>query len=146
YPLGYTAASSMLARRPAVPSAPRGAWSVAWEGAQRDVLGGNVSGLVDLERFAATPHVSALGPLEGVSGEITIVDGEPSVARVRNGAVVTERTFRARGCFLVWAVVPRWRSVELARPVEDLAGLERVVIERARADGLDVDQPFPFRL
>ena len=124
----------------------RAGWTVTWQGAQREVLAGDIAGHVDVGAFAGIADVSGLGPLEGVRGEITIIDGEPSVARVADGAVVTERTFRAQGCFFVWAVVRRWRQIDVTTAIPDVAAIECLVTEQAGAHGIDVGQPVPFRL
>jgi acetolactate decarboxylase len=119
---------------------------VRWAGAQRDVLGGDLRGHVDLETLAATPHLYGLGPLEGVRGEVSIFGGEPSIARIEGGAVVTVSTWRARACFLVWASVPDWaeRAIEAGAP--SLDEVERHVVALARATSLDPERPFPFRV
>jgi hypothetical protein len=51
---------------------------VRWAGAQRDVLGGDISGRVDLAELAAIPDLYGLGPLEGVRGEVTILTPKDS--------------------------------------------------------------------
>jgi len=56
--------------------------SVRWIGAQRDVLGGDIEGKVALASLADPAHLYALGPRAGVSGEVTILDGVPWIARV----------------------------------------------------------------
>ena len=35
---------------------------------------------MDLSTLKGIPHLYALGPAEGLNGEITIIDGEPSIA------------------------------------------------------------------
>jgi acetolactate decarboxylase len=119
---------------------------VRWAGAQRDVLGGDLHGHVDLETLASTPHLYGLGPLEGVRGEVSIFGGEPSIARIEAGAVMTASTWRARACFLVWASVPVWAERALEASAPSLDDVEREVVALARATGLDPDRPFPFRV
>ena len=58
---------------------------VRWVGAQRDVLGGDLRGHVDLETLSSVPHLYGLGPLEGVRGEVSIFGGVPSIARIEAG-------------------------------------------------------------
>jgi acetolactate decarboxylase len=119
---------------------------VRWAGAQRDVLGGDLRGHVDLETLASTPHLYGLGPLEGVRGEVSIFGGEPSIARIEAGAVVTASTWGARACFLVWASVPAWAERALEASAPSLDDVEREVVALARATGLDPERPFPFRV
>jgi acetolactate decarboxylase len=119
---------------------------VRWAGAQRDVLAGDLRGHVDLETLASTPHLYGLGPLEGVRGEVSIFGGEPSIARIEEGAVVTVPTWAARACFLVWAAVPAWAERTLEAGAPSLDDIERVVVALARETGLDPERPLPFRV
>jgi len=119
---------------------------VRWLGAQRDVLGGDLRGHVALETLADLPHLYALGPLEGVRGEVSILDSVPSIARIDGEAVVTATSWRERACFLVWAQVPAWRERVPDALAAGLDGLERAVIALATDTGLDLAQPLPFRV
>src|SRR5215475_5349633 len=117
---------------------------VRWAGAQRDVLGGDISGRVDLAELAALPDLYGLGPLEGVRGEVTIVRGVPSIARMDHGRVVTTEAWNARACFLVWTQVPVWHARVQEDDAVDLEGIEHAVVALAREQGIDVSRPFPF--
>lgn len=119
---------------------------VRWIGAQRDVLGGDIRGHVDLAALAGAGSVWGLGPLEGVRGEVSIFGGEPSIARVERGGVVVTPGWQARACFLVWAQVPRWEERTPRHTAGDLASLEREVVALAREVGLDTERPLPFRV
>ena len=112
---------------------------VRWAGAQRDVLSGDLRGHVDLETLASVPHLYALGPLEGVRGEVSIFGGEPSIARIEEGAVVTVSSWHARACFLVWATVPAWAERALEAGAPSLDEVEREVVALARATGLEAE-------
>jgi acetolactate decarboxylase len=119
---------------------------VRWHGAQRDVLKGDLRGRVALDALASTSHLYALGPLEGVRGEVTILDSVPSIARIERDAVVTAASWDVRACFLVWAQVPAWDERATDAPVEDLLGLEGAVLDLADASGFDLARPLPFRV
>ena len=64
--------------------------SVRWVGAQRYMLGGDIDGKVNLRALMGRPHLYALGPRVGVSGEITVFDGTPCIARVIDGRIRLE--------------------------------------------------------
>ena len=81
--------------------------SVRWVGAQRDVLGGDIDGQV-LRSLMGVPHLYALGPRVGVSGEITVFDGTPCIARVIDGRIRLEDSADHAACFLVWDHVETW--------------------------------------
>jgi acetolactate decarboxylase len=120
--------------------------SVRWIGAQRDVLGGDVEGKVDLRSLASLSHLYALGPRAGVPGEITVFDGEPCIARVVDGRVQVEARPDHTACFLVYDEVPAWQETTLARPVDGEAALTAAGLAAAHAAQVDVDQPLIFLL
>jgi acetolactate decarboxylase len=118
---------------------------VRWIGAQRDVLAGDIRGRAALADLSALPHVYGLGPLDGLRGEVSIFDGVPSIARIEDGALVTTTDWQVRACFLVWAQVAAWFD----RTTTENVGLDQIedeVVALARAQGLDVHRPFPFRI
>jgi hypothetical protein len=62
---------------------------VRWTGAQREVLDGDLRGHGELETLSTAAHLYALGPLEGLRGEVSIFDSVPSIARIEKDCVVT---------------------------------------------------------
>ena len=120
------------------------AWTVRWVGAQRDVLAGDVSGKIDLATLADFPHLYALGPREGLQGEVSVFDGMPSVARVVDGRIEMDGSFDHRACFLVFATVAAWDEIVLAGPVRGVPALEDVVVKAAT--GSRAGEPLPFRI
>ena len=62
-------------------------------GAQRQVLAGDLTSRADLRRLAAVPHVNAVGPLAGLRGEVTVIDGVPLIFMVSAGAVRVDQSF-----------------------------------------------------
>jgi hypothetical protein len=118
-------------------------YTVQWVGAQRDLLHGDLSSHIALDTLKGRHHLYALGPLEGLQGEITIWDGEPCIARMQNGQIAIDRTLGHRAAFLVWTEVDRWRSLPLPA-LGGIAGLERFIVTAAKSATVDVTQPFPF--
>ena len=84
-------------------------------GAQREtVINGKVSAAIDLEGLATTPFLYGIGPIAELRGEITIVNGRPSLSRVGpDGRVQVAESFGAGAPFLVWAEVPSWHTIPL---------------------------------
>jgi len=122
------------------------AHGVRWAGAQRDLLSGDIRGHVDVSSLSTLPDLYALGPLEGVRGEVSIFQSRPSIARVEHGAVITTDGWRVRACFLVWAQVPRWHARVAPAPIDDLEALAEEAVALAREQGIDVARPFPFHV
>ncbi|MBJ6724374.1 hypothetical protein [Geomesophilobacter sediminis] len=122
-------------------------FEVKWEGAQRDVLGGDIRGVVDLEPLEGLSSLYALGPLAEVKGEVTIVDSRPHIARVLpDGDLEVEESFLNRACFLVYSQVARWRLVNLPAGIVDETGLEQALPRLAAQYGINSGRPFPFLL
>jgi acetolactate decarboxylase len=116
---------------------------VRWAGALRAVLAGDLASHVSLERLAGLAHLYAVGPVAGLRGEITVVDGRPHVSRVEDGRIVVDRSFRHEAAFLVWAQVARWHDLEIPDSLVDGRHLEDFVMERSRP-GMAVEAPFAF--
>jgi acetolactate decarboxylase len=121
---------------------------VKWIGEMRKVMrDGDLSGQVKLEALAKWPHLYALGPLEGLRGEITILDGKAAIATVADRKASVGEKFEGKACFLVYAQVPEWREVELpAKGLDKAAYLESGILRIARKAEIDADKPFPFLL
>jgi hypothetical protein len=102
------------------------------------VLGGDVEGKVDLRSLTQQPHLYALGPRAGVSGEITVFDGEPSVARVVDRQVHVTADADHAACFLVYDHVSVWRDHIEDKPIDDEHALQAAVL---RAAGAAVSMP-----
>jgi acetolactate decarboxylase len=117
---------------------------VHWAGAQRAVLAGDLGSHVSLERLAGLAHLYAVGPVAGLRGEITVVDGRPYVSRVEGGRIVVDRSFRHEAAFLVWAEVARWHDVDIPDTVLDGRDLEDFVVEQTRESGMASETPFAF--
>ena len=121
--------------------------TVRWIGAQRDVLGGDVGGKIDLRAVATAPHLYALGPRAGVTGEITVFDGRPSIARVVDGRVRVEASLDHGACFLVYDYVAAWHDAVQPGWIDDEAALTSAVLQAAGAAGLDAGaEPLIFLL
>lgn len=113
---------------------------------RRVMRGGDLRGYADLKPFAKTPRLYALGPLEGLRGEVTIFDGTPYISRVQGGKPVVGQTFAAKACFLVYAQVTDWQQVPIPSDVETLSDLERFIARAAAVSGVGKSAPFPFLL
>ncbi|HXJ83405.1 MAG TPA: hypothetical protein VMS64_32555 [Candidatus Methylomirabilis sp.] len=119
-------------------------WTVRWIGAQRDVLAGDLSGKIDLRTLADVPHLYALGPCEGLQGEVTVFDGRPSIARVVAGRIEVDARLDHHACFLVFASVPGWDEVVLTRPIRGVPTLEEEVVKASTSARARL--PLPFRV
>ena len=118
---------------------------VRWAGALTNVMmKGDLKGTVDLRDLSKLRGVYAVGALEGLQGEVTILDSAASIARVRDGKVVISRVAEGKACVLVYAQVRAWKEVPLPRTTRSIDQLEAFVVEAARKQGINTNRPFPF--
>lgn len=104
---------------------------------------GDLSAAIDLRKLSKAKHLYALGPVEGLRGEITIWDSKPSIARVEDGKIAISDSFDVKACFLVYAEVGSWHELAIPDDVRDAEQLEAFVSNAAAKLKL-VGRPFPF--
>jgi acetolactate decarboxylase len=126
-------------------SVSTGSYSVSWEGALRAVHGGDVSGKVPLQQFSERENIYAVGPVAELDGEITAIDGNFHITRVKHGEIRTDSDLSTIASFLVWSEVSGWKQpVPLGKKVGNHAQLEKQVEFLAAKEGVDTTKPFPF--
>lgn len=68
------------------------------------------------------PHLYALGPVEGLRGEITVVDGVIHIGSVMDGAPIATKPKDAKAVFLAYSYVDSWTT----HNQNQVAGLEEI--------------------
>jgi len=120
---------------------------VEYVGAQKDIfVSGKASSVVSLEDLAGRKGLYAMGPIDGLDGEITIFDSKPYITQVRGTEYIMDNTFKHGAFFLVWAEQANWQDVPVPNSVKGYVDLQRFVKEAAQKAGIDVTKPFPFLL
>ena len=120
---------------------------VAWAGAQhKAVHDGDVGAKVRLADLARRPHLYAIGPLEGLTGEITVLDGQPTISTVEGGVFSTHSSLDHGAAFFVWTYCADWKPAPLPGSVRTLEQLEGYLPEAARAAGLLAGEPPAVRI
>ena len=129
------------------PVAPPADGVVLWIGEQRKAVhDGDVSAKVRLAELARRPHLYGIGPLEGLTGEITVVDGRATISTVQGSTFRTHASLDHGAAFFVWTHAADWKSVPLPNSVRTLEQLEAYLPEAARSAGLDDSAPMAFRV
>jgi hypothetical protein len=113
----------------------------------REAIGlGQDQGRVALAEVVGRPHFWGIGALEGLGGEITIVNSVAIVTAVgEDGGIHPRDGSAAQATMLVGASVPEWSDVPVAEDVP-YAKLDETVSAMAAARGADVSAPFLFLL
>lgn len=118
--------------------------SVKWVGALRNVHHGiDYSGKIDLNTLADLKHLYAVGPEEGLKGEITVWDSKPLLAEINKGRIVVTNDFNRKACFLVYGQVSDWQELPVQSDASEKSVSEQVK-SVARSHGITTDKPFVF--
>jgi acetolactate decarboxylase len=120
---------------------------VEYVGAQKTIFQtGKAESVVSLEDLAGRKGLYAMGPIDGLDGEITIFDSKPYVTKVRGTDYTMDNTFKHGAFFLVWTEQMKWKDVPVPGTVKGYVDLQNFVKAQAQAAGFDVTKPFPFLL
>jgi acetolactate decarboxylase len=120
---------------------------VEYIGAQKDIFAtGKADSVISLETLAGQRGLYAMGPIDGLDGEITIFDSKPYITQVRGTDYVMDNTLKHGAFFLVWTNQLIWSDVPVPATVKGYVDLQKFVKTEAQAAGIDVSKPFPFLL
>src|SRR5262245_30672009 len=106
-----------------------GVWYV---GEQREIFRtGRAGASLALADLQGIPDLYALGPVEGLDGEITVFNSMAYVSKLRGAgdAYAVDCTFNHNAIFLVWAQVREWDDVPVPNAVSNYGELETFVAE-----------------
>ncbi len=73
----------------------------------------NIRPNVDLAKVNTNAHLYALGPVAGLKGEVTVLDGQVFVSKATGAQPTVVLQPKVKSVFLVYASVPAWRSMAL---------------------------------
>ena len=120
---------------------------VEYVGAQKDIFKtGKAASVVSLEELEGRKGLFAIGPIEGLDGEITIFDSKPYITKVRGNDYTVDKTLKHGAIFLVWTEQANWIDVPVPATVKGYVDLQKFVKEQAKAAGIDVTKTVPFLL
>ena len=120
---------------------------IEYVGAQKDVFKtGKAASVVSLEDLTGHKGLYAVGPIDGLDGEITIFDSKPYITQVRGNDYTVDKTFKHGAFFLVWTEQANWIDTPVPATVKGYVDLQKFVKAQAQAAGIDVAKPFPFLL
>lgn len=103
-------------------------------------------GRVKLADLTRKPHFYAVGALERLTGEISMIDGKPIVTSVgADGKLKSlgDAAGSLQATLLVGGSVPEWNEVRLSDEVE-ADDFDKLVGEQAEKLGVDTSRPFLF--
>ncbi len=116
-------------------------------GAQRDIFKtGKAASVIALESLANRPGLFAVGPVDGLDGEITIFNSKPYITKVRDNDFTVDHTYNYGAFFLVWTEQTKWLDMPIPNSVKGYVDLQKFVKAQAQSAGIDATKPFPFLL
>ena len=119
-------------------------------GPMRDVMrAGKTQSRIRLSDANAKPHAFAVGALEGLAGEVTIIDGDVWVSRVASDGTLSVTGPQAvdgdAATLMSISYVSKWHATRIESACTGIE-LELLIEEFARSMGIDTNKPFPFKI
>ncbi|MGM0580909.1 MAG: acetolactate decarboxylase [Bacteroidota bacterium] len=102
------------------------------------------SAKADLDSLKNKKGLMALGPIENLKGEITILDGVVYTSTMENDQAVYRKDSVVKAVFLAYGSADVYSAVEVKEPIKGLKKIEDFIREQAIENGLDLEKSFPF--
>jgi acetolactate decarboxylase len=119
---------------------------VASAGALHEIMSGNLQANKSLEDLKGIPNLYALGAVEGLKGEVQIIDSKAYVSRVSPQQMEIDTTFSANAAMVVYAQVPEWKEISIPKAILTMKQFDSFLYHTAAKEGLDNSKPFPFMI
>ena len=120
---------------------------VEYAGALKNIMRkGDLSAQFNLADLGDQQHLFALGALAELKGEILVMDGQAYISSEEDEKVKIDSTLNHEATLLVYSEVKEWLAVDIPAAMQSKDDLEAFVEEQAMLNGINSDQPFPFRM
>ncbi|WP_299537546.1 acetolactate decarboxylase [Ulvibacterium sp.] len=106
----------------------------------------NLNGTVRLDTLLSKKHNYAIGPVEGLQGEVTVYDDEVSISTVKNGRPKVNDSKHTKAIFLLKANQANWQKMEITENLNGLDAIEGYVQNALSKNGMDTEKAYPFRI
>ena len=105
----------------------------------------NIGAKIALSDVVSEKNIYGLGAVEGLEGEILILDSELFLSQEVDGAVEISNDVEKNATLLVYSQVKKWkkRPLDLAQTQQSI---EDSIAQLAQAEGLSLEEPFVFQL
>lgn len=102
------------------------------------------SAKADLDSLKNQKGLMALGPIEHLKGEITILDGIVYTATIENSQAVYRKDSVVKAVFLAYGNADVYSSMSVEKSIDGLKNIENFIREQAIENGLDLEKSFAF--
>ncbi|MFC4698975.1 acetolactate decarboxylase [Glaciecola siphonariae] len=106
---------------------------------------GKLDSTVNLKELDIS-DIYAIGPVEGLQGEVTVYGGNISISTVINGAPSVSANQDTGAIFLITAKHNDWLTHSVARELSGLNEVESYIKGLLEANNIDLTQPRAFRI
>jgi alpha-acetolactate decarboxylase len=113
-------------------------------GAMKNVMWkGELAGTINLDTIKNKNGLYGLGPVEYLTGELSIIDGKSYVSTVlTDSTMVVEETYQVKAPFLVYANQINWDAKNLPSDIKTIKELEEFIDKKTS----NFKRPFVFKL
>lgn len=112
----------------------------------RQIAKDELKGSVDLSEIVAKPGVYGIGMLDGLDGELLILDGRAYLGQRTLNANSTLLNGDSRVAFGAFAFVDHWAEIQIPETANSFKSLTVFIAEQLRAHGYRLDYPVPIRI
>ncbi len=121
---------------------------VKYSGSRLNIINdADFSAKIELDSLMNIPNLYAMGPIKGLKGEITVYDGQISLATLENDQPeFSSSSDHTKAIFMVYGSAAKWVKVPVEETLSGLEAVEAFVRKQLIQNGLDIEKPFPFRL
>lgn len=106
----------------------------------------NLKGTVRLDTVLLKKHNYAIGPVEGLQGEVTVYNDEVSISSVENGRPRVNDSKDTKAIFLLQANQANWQEMKITENLNGLDSVEKYVQTTFLENGMDLSKAYPFRI
>jgi acetolactate decarboxylase len=92
----------------------------------------------------ARENLFAIGVVDSLRGQISIVNGKTLVSSIKNTYIKTDTSLNHHATMLVYAYVKNWKVVTIEQDINNTEELELLIKRLASENSIDVSRPFPF--
>ncbi len=105
-----------------------------------------LEGTVQIDSLFSNNPLFALGPVDGLKGEITIYNDIVSVARIKNNKPQVSQSKKTKAIFLLATHESNWEAYNIDRKLSGLKESENYVKEFLISKNRDISKAIPFRI
>jgi len=104
------------------------------------------SAKVNLKDFEQKENLYAVGALEGIQGEIIILNSKPYIAHFDKALMIIDSLYDFEAAMLVTSQTEAWNTSDVPQEPMDQSAFEEFLLQVGAANGFTRDDVFPFIL